>query len=450
MTLEARGYRVLGTIARGGMAEIVLAERAAAGVSKRFALKRLLPALAKDPDFVRMFRNEAGIAAQLQNANIVTVFEFGEAGGQLFLAMDYIRGWELANILGACSRAKTTMPVEIALHIAHEVSKALAYAHEKRGQDGRPLGIVHRDVSPANVLVSTDGEIKLTDFGIARAASAGKTTSGWLKGKVPYMSPEQARAEPLDARSDLFSLGILLFEMLTARRLFPGEPGPALLDAVRSPQIPSLSSVRAVPVDVEAIVATALKAEPSKRFQTARQMQTALAAAERRLAEHVSADDVKRFLGSLDLPPPPEPQAISRSGPTAPAISRVVPPKATPAPAPSSAPASARLPPATGSQTLALAAMLLVPFVLAMLVARWAARPRAHVRLEVRSDPAATVWIDGELRGAPPVVIFDLPARAVEVRVARPSGDGGAMDFRKTVDLSASPDLVLDVPFGMH
>ncbi|MDB4994320.1 MAG: serine/threonine protein kinase, partial [Myxococcaceae bacterium] len=307
--LEAQGYRVLGAVARGGMAEILLAERAgAAGIKKTLVLKRLLPEYARDADFVKMFRNEARIAIELQNANIVSVFEFGEADGQLFLAMEYVHGWELARILGACARMERQIPVEIALHIGIEITKALSYAHDKTNAKGDSLKIVHRDVNPANVLVSTDGEVKLADFGIARAAAHAKSTAGvWLKGKIPYMSPEQARAEPIDAQSDLFSLGIVLWEMLAVRRLFraPNDDRAALLIMVREAKTPPLRSVRPdVPKDVEAIVSRALEADKSRRYATAKDLQAALNVALHGLRPSVSSGDVRAFLASLELPPP--------------------------------------------------------------------------------------------------------------------------------------------------
>jgi eukaryotic-like serine/threonine-protein kinase len=451
--LEAQGYRVLGAVARGGMAEILLAERAgAAGIKKTLVLKRLLPEYARDRDFVKMFRNEARIAIELQNANIVSVFEFGEADGQLFLAMEYVHGWELARILGACARMEIKIPVEIALHMGIEITKALAYAHDKTDAEGKSLAIVHRDVNPANVLVSTDGEVKLADFGIARAAAHAKSTAGvWLKGKIPYMSPEQASAQPLDAQSDLFSLGIVLWEMLAVRRLFraPNDDRAALLVMVRDAKAPLLRTVRAdVPKDVEVIVARALEADKSRRYASAKDLQADLNVALHGLRPSVSSGDVRAFLASLDLPPPlsattalqGERTALVSTFPQA-ADTRVA--VAIPAPKPAT---PSRW---SGWPLLVLGPALVVSFALSVAVARrlparaLAGVPSGPARLEVRSSkPGAIVFIDGTERGKTPLVLEGLAPRVVDIKLSSPTGRG---EYRRTVDLASSRDLVLDV-----
>ncbi len=451
--LEAQGYRVLGAVARGGMAEILLAERAgAAGIKKTLVLKRLLPEYARDADFVKMFRNEARIAIELQNANIVSVFEFGEADGQLFLAMEYVHGWELARILGACARMEIQIPLEIALHIGIEISKALAYAHDKTNAEGQSLKIVHRDVNPANVLVSTDGEVKLADFGIARAAAHAKSTAGvWLKGKIPYMSPEQARAQPIDAQSDLFSLGIVLWEMLAVRRLFraPNDDRAALLIMVREAKTPPLRSVRPdVPKDVEAIVSRALEPDKTRRYATARELQAALNVA-LRLRPSVSSGDVRAFLASLDLPPPLS-AATALQGERTELVSAFPQPNDTrvavsiPAAKPALRSSRSRWP------LLVLGPALVVSFGLSVAVARRFLPPAAPAgaatgpaRLEVRSSkPGATVFIDGTERGKTPLVLEDLVPRVVDIKVSSSTGRG---EYRRTIDLSSYRDLVLDV-----
>jgi serine/threonine-protein kinase len=453
-SLEDLGYRVLGPISRGGMAEILLAERVGAGgVRKRLVLKRLLPDLANDRDFLRMFHNEARIAVDLQNANIVSVFEFGEAEGRLFLAMEYIRGWNVAKVLEACDKARIMMPLDVALHVAREVAEALAYAHEKTDEAGASLGIVHRDVSPANVLVSTDGEVKLADFGIARAAALARSTQGqWLRGKIPYMSPEQANAQPLDGRSDVYSLGIVLFEMITTTRRFEADGDDGLLHHVRNPRPFDLRALRqGVPRDVEALVSKALAPEPGARFATARAMADAIAAALLRMGRQPSAQDVRAFLATLALPAPQSPGSSSEEEGEEEETARIVePPPAPPPTAVTPAASQARpasrpdSPPTIGRHPFRMAVGASMAFACALLAARWAGRmTEPEARLEIRTPIAgATVWIDGIERGRTPLVLHDLGKRRVEVRVTL---DDAGTELRRTVDLASARDQVIDV-----
>src|SRR4051812_49193813 len=205
----ARGtrYHVVSKIAHGGMAEIFLAlQKGEQGFQKPVVLKRILPALAEDPKFVRMLVDEAHIAATLNHSNLVQVLDLGRAGDEYFLVLEFVDGWSLEQVRRRSVKAKVKLPLPLALHIASALCRGLAYVHTRK-RDGRPLGIVHRDVSPQNVLISREGEVKLADFGIAKAIGRReKSVTGVIKGKFAYMSPEQSIGSELDARSDLFSV----------------------------------------------------------------------------------------------------------------------------------------------------------------------------------------------------------------------------------------------------
>jgi serine/threonine-protein kinase len=266
-------YRILERIASGGMADVHRAEVVGAeGVRKEVALKLVRGEHAGSSEFVAMFVQEARLAARLSHANIVQVFEFDQADGRYFIAMELVRGHHLGRVLDACRERGLRFGVPRAVFVAAELATALAYAH---GPGGGEAGVVHRDVSPHNVLVSWEGEVKLADFGIARAASqAGMTRPGTLKGKLAYMAPEQARAEPVDGRADLFALGVVLWELLAGRRLFARESEAAALEALLRGPAPSPPSAwnEAVPPELDAIVLGCLEREPGLRIGSAREL----------------------------------------------------------------------------------------------------------------------------------------------------------------------------------
>jgi serine/threonine protein kinase len=219
-------------IAMGGMAEIFRAKTATEGFEKRVCIKRVLPHFLEDEEFVTMFRDEARTAAKLQHANVVQVFDFGEEDGALFLAMELVDGNDLRRIMDASRKKRVAIHIGEAVQIAIDMCRGLHHAHG--------LGVVHRDVSPHNVLVSKVGEVKVTDFGIARAAErATHTSTGIVKGKVAYMSPEQAQGLPFDHRLDQFATGIVLWEMLTGTRLFTGDSDVFILKKVLACEIPA-------------------------------------------------------------------------------------------------------------------------------------------------------------------------------------------------------------------
>ena len=253
-------YTLVERIAVGGMAEIYRAKTfGAAGFEKDLVIKRILPQFSADDDFVRMFIDEARIASRLQHANIVGIFDFDCAplpdGDSYYIAMELIEGKDLRHLLKEGVRKNLPMSGPMCLHIAIEALKGLHYAHTKQDQ-GKALNIVHRDVSPHNVLVSYSGDVKISDFGIAKAAArASVTSNGMVKGKLAYMSPEQVTGQPLDGRTDMFSMGICLYEMMTRTRLFVGETEAETIAKVRDAVVPPPRTRNPqIPADVEAAV----------------------------------------------------------------------------------------------------------------------------------------------------------------------------------------------------
>ena len=268
----------------GGMAEIFRARREGpGGFSKRVALKRLLPDLNRDPEFVAMFLEEARLASQINSPNLVQVFDFGEAGGAYFLAMEYVDGLDLSALVTAAGAP----PVDLAVFVGMELCRALEAL--------AALGIVHRDVNPANVLVSTRGEVKLGDFGIAKArARSLRTEKGAIKGKLAYLSPEQARGDEADARTDLYGAGLVLFELLTAQRFLPSGPEAQMLVAAANPAWRAPSNLRSgLPRELDEIVRRALSTIPAERYPDAGHLRRALEKAVPEIA------DAPRRLGEL-------------------------------------------------------------------------------------------------------------------------------------------------------
>jgi serine/threonine protein kinase len=292
-------YEILRKIATGGMAEIYLAcVRGQAGFEKVVVLKRILPHFAADPKFVQMFLDEARLAATLRHPNIGDVYDVGEVDGTLFFTMEYIHGQDVCSIRVAARKRNERIPLAVALAIVQGTAAALQCAHEKTSADGRPLGLVHRDVSASNVLVSYDGAIKLLDFGIARANDREhKTQTGTLKGKAPYMSPEQCRGQRLDRRSDLFSLGVMMFELTVGRRPFRGDNDFTIMEQIVHGAAPAPSSIIAgYPPELEAIVGKLLAREPAARYATAEDMLQDLEPALARHQLWASTHSVRKYM----------------------------------------------------------------------------------------------------------------------------------------------------------
>jgi serine/threonine-protein kinase len=223
-------------IATGGMAEIFEARREGAhGFTRRVAIKRILPHLRAEPNLVQMFCNEARVQASLSHPNVVEVLDFGEVEGRLFIALEYVDGTTVAGLMKAMFNRRRTVELPVVLYIVNEVLRGLSYLHDARDALDRPLGLVHRDIAPNNVLIGRVGEIKIADFGIIFSRlGARRTAPGELRGKVGYISPEQVRGEAPDARSDLFSLAVMAAEMLTGKALFQGESMPEVLQSLTS------------------------------------------------------------------------------------------------------------------------------------------------------------------------------------------------------------------------
>ncbi len=268
-------YYLLERVAVGGMAEVFRAKRKGVeGFEKVVAVKRILPHLSANKEFVEMFIAEAKMVASLSHPNIAQIFDLGKIEDSYYIAMEFVQGRDLRTILARARSDDSPLGVDLAALIASKVGAALEYAHRHRDAEGRELKIVHRDVSPQNILVSDEGEVKLVDFGIAKAASkATHTDSGSLRGKLLYMSPEQAWGRALDKRSDIFSLGAVFFEALTGHMLFSGNSELSILERVRDARFLAPSSLNpAVPIELEAVITRALQKEPDKRYQDAAEM----------------------------------------------------------------------------------------------------------------------------------------------------------------------------------
>src|SRR5499425_2711178 len=226
-------YHLLAPLAQGGMGALYLATAGDSFLEKLCVIKTVLPHLA-DAEYVARFRDEAKVVVKLSHGNLVPVFDAGQVGGEMFLAMDFIEGKDLRAVWNRCAQKGTAFPIPVAVHLIKELARGLAYAHSFEG-----LSLVHRDVSPPNVLLSYSGEVKLTDFGLASSTlKLEKTAPGIIYGKVSYMSPEQSRGEPLDGRTDLYASGIILWELLTGRQLFPsGKPPGAAKEMQTSEEL---------------------------------------------------------------------------------------------------------------------------------------------------------------------------------------------------------------------
>jgi tRNA A-37 threonylcarbamoyl transferase component Bud32 len=266
-------------LSRGGMGEIYLARtEGPGGFRKHVIIKKLLPHLADDPEFVNRFVDEARIATSLTHGNILPVFDLGRVDGEYFIAMEYLPGRDLRDMLKRYAREGERMPLAVAAYVIEEVSRGLAYAHKKASATGEPLHIVHRDVSPSNILVSSDGVVKLTDFGIAKATSRlGRSITGRLQGKFCYMSPEQAAGRSVDARSDVFSLATVAYEVLTGVRPFEAESDIATLERVRAAEVAPPSRHRPeLSAEVDEVLLAALARDPEERVADAAELGRAL------------------------------------------------------------------------------------------------------------------------------------------------------------------------------
>jgi eukaryotic-like serine/threonine-protein kinase len=383
-------YEVVRKLASGGMAEVFLARsKGPQGFSKTLVLKQILPHLAEDESFVQMFLAEAKIAALLSHPNIVQIFDFGELDGAYFLAMEYVEGVDLRRLCKSLNRQKLSIPPEIAARIFSDVCQGLEYAHEFRHpHTGEPLNLVHRDLSPDNILVSTSGSVKLLDFGIAKAGSVVDVTrSRVLKGKYSYMSPEQIRGETLDARSDLFSLGIVLYELLTGRKPFvsvTGDEGLGTMNAVLTSTPAKARELRPdLPPALEDILKMALAKPRDGRYQTCRQLQEDLDGYLLSTGRTTGAREVAEWVNELEVSersvarPKRGSQELEKA-PTLILSERTERPKPPPKPTPPET-----LPPSTrGIWTLGVAVAVVVA------VAWWALKPDVPPPVQDSAPPS--------------------------------------------------------------
>src|SRR3954462_9254088 len=306
MTTPIGKYKLVRLIAAGGMAEVYLARQAgAAGFEKLVCLKRILPHLARDKQFVEMFLNEARLAARLDHPNIVSIYDLGEASGNYFIAMEFIDGPSLRAAAKRALERGERLPIPEIVKIVSMAAAGLHYAHDLTDAAGKPLGLVHRDISPDNVLVHRNGTAKVVDFGIAKAASSSsQTRTGTLKGKVAYMPPEQLRGEQLDRRTDVFALGVVLYELLAGKRPWEGTSEVALIGKIMTEEPQPLGQIREdAPQELIDIVDRALAKDRSQRYQSCHELQSDLEALIVHMGQSISPARVSDFVKAYSPPP---------------------------------------------------------------------------------------------------------------------------------------------------
>jgi eukaryotic-like serine/threonine-protein kinase len=470
------GYYLVDAIGKGGMAEIFRAVRPGEeGFLRTVALKRISPAYAHSESFVQMFCEEARVSAMLSHPNIVQVYEFGKAEGTYFMAMEYLRGRDLLTVMRSNDARKLKPPAKLVTFIAQKVASALGYVHELRGPDGAPLNLVHRDVSPANIMLLKRGGVKVLDFGIAKSPSLQRqqTQAGFVKGKMGYISPEQARCETLDGRSDIFSLGVTLWEALTGTRLFRA---PTEYETVRNvlnlPILPPSSLNPEVPEKLEQIVMSCLQRAREDRPASAKRLAAQLSDCLR--DDPATDEDVALYLGELygdhssqvipivreellaapistPATPPPTPRALpahERPAKIVPLVdpARLAPFEASPSVAvtptslprlrrPSPRPSPSPAPPPQPSKARGIAASAIVLIVMGLAVHQWLwpalTRPsivaktsaNANTTLALHSDPEGATVLDssGHALGVTPVTLQrprNATAPTLELRLA--------------------------------
>jgi serine/threonine-protein kinase len=296
-------YELLARLAEGGMAEIFLARVVSlAGFERHVVLKRIRPERDDDPRWITMFLDEARLAAQLNHPNIGQVFDLGRIGDAFFYTMEYVHGEDVRGILARAGALGQRVPVDVSLAIAAGTLAGLSHAHDRCGADGQPLGVVHRDVTPSNIMVSYEGVVKVLDFGVAkgRTRTTTETEAGAIMGKVAYLSPEQVAGKEIDQRSDIFSLGIVLYELLTSSRLFRRNTDYDTLAAIlRYDPPPPSSIVASLPPEIDAVVLRALAKDPAGRFPTASVMLDAIEAVADIAGLALSPRDIKRYMRDL-------------------------------------------------------------------------------------------------------------------------------------------------------
>ena len=410
-------YLLVEKLAQGGMAEIYRAVyQGAAGFEKQVAVKRILPLFEGAQEFRSMFVDEARIASSLTHVNVAQVFDFGEQEGSYYLAMELVDGVDLGRLREAAARRGLRLPVPVVAFIVAEAARGLAYAHDKRGSDGVPLGIVHRDVSPQNVLVSYAGEVKIADFGIAKATGKlHKTESGAVMGKIRYMSPEQINGEPLDGRSDLFALGVILWELLAGGPLWSGDNPGALSDQVRHARVePPSRRTREVSAELDRITLKALERGRDARYGRAAELARDLSAWLGQASPSLTREDVGAFVAQAvpraEVEAQVSPDAATEASPAA-AMSAALPSLTSGArPAPSAPDRAVTTTPGKVAAARRPRAPLLALGALLAVAAAWAVRS-----LEVATLPAPPSAGPSPRDAGAAVGVADAGARVSEV-----------------------------------
>ncbi|HYH97744.1 serine/threonine protein kinase [Hyalangium sp.] len=295
-------YELVHLLGQGGMGEVYLAKiSGAAGFEKPCIVKTILPALLKDGQFLDRFHHEAKVLVHLVHSSIAQVYDMGETNGTYYMALEYVAGVDVAYLAEQARTQNQPVPVPVALYLGQKVAEGLGYAHRKAGPDGTPLGIVHRDVSPHNVMVSYEGEVKVIDFGLAKSAARSKyTLPATVMGKLGYMSPEQARAEPLDHRSDIYSCGVMIWELLAGRSLIGHGTVGEMMAAMGNPHVPSLHELRPeVDPAIDAVVRRALAPNPQDRYGRSDELARALNEQLLRTSTSLGAEEVGNFVKAL-------------------------------------------------------------------------------------------------------------------------------------------------------
>jgi eukaryotic-like serine/threonine-protein kinase len=469
-------YTLIRKLAVGGMAELFLAiQRSVAGFEKLIVIKRILPAMNHDVAFIDMLLHEARVAATLSHPNIVQVFDVGEDEGTYFIAMEHVHGEDIRSIVRQMRKKGVhEFPIEHAISIVLGVCAGLAFAHEKRDLDGRALNIVHRDISPQNVVVTFSGDVKIVDFGIAKSDVRlhADTRSGRLKGKVPYMSPEQARGEVVDWRSDIFAAGVMLFELTTGKRLFKGASDYETLRMICDRDYPLPTQIReGYPVELEDIVMRALAKDRDVRFQSAREMQQCLEDFARRERIPVSTIALNQFMqGLFEDKLASQKEALSQGKLMADIIEAQQVQEQDDGGRLShsilSTPAASRTLTELNALKRRRGLAIVVAAVTVVVGAAAATRmnkpkaaaaapsaeidPTPHGALVVRSDPpGAAIWIDGELRPeVTPATISQLPTgHTFDVKLTKDGFDRATEQLLLT---DSEPRGTLTVTLGKH
>jgi serine/threonine-protein kinase len=428
-------YALIERLAIGGMAEVFRAKIVAShGFEKVLVIKRILPHLAADKNFVSMFIDEAKLTAQLTHPKIVQILDFGDVAGQYFIALEFVDGFDALALLRSCAQRRVRLPLHLAAFVVMEVLEALDYAHNARDMEGRPMRLVHRDISPSNIFISKRGDVKLGDFGIAHAQEReSKTQVGTLKGKYGYMAPEQVVGGKLDGRSDLFALGIVLAEMLMGRRLFTAPNDLDVLLMVRDGRLDRLDKYGAdLPPALDRIVRRSLRRDPADRYQTATELRDALADHLFEAGRRVGAADLRAFVAEMlpggAAPPLPRERKISAPFGVAAASSDADPgahvtrPVAVPPAAPRATP-----PPLPNQQATALDDALALPLAVVDLD-QWVAEPARGLTPEpvpeLVFDGAGSGGRGGSARNQAPITAVDV-GRFVPAMPNRPPDSAG-------------------------